>query len=68
MLNNQSNDSITLESLSDLTGFPVDMIKKELFESSEISESQEIPLQELRSAMMSFIDESMLETAKKELN
>ncbi len=67
MLNNQANDSITLDSLSALTGFPVDMIKKELFESSEISGSQEIPLKELRSAMMSFLDQTMLNSEKNEL-
>ena len=68
MLNNQSSESITLDSLSALTGFPVDMIKKELFESSEINGSEEIPLEKLRSAMMSLIDETMLDTPKKELN
>jgi hypothetical protein len=51
-----------------LTGFPVDMIKKELFKSSEINGSEEIPLEKLRSAMMSLIDETMLDSPKQELN
>jgi len=67
MLNNQSSETITLDSLSALTGFPVEMIKKELFDDTSIESTQEIPLAKLRSAMMSFIDETMLDSSDKEV-
>jgi len=52
---------IELSSLADLTGFPVEMIKKELFDSS--LDSEKISLAELRKAMVSYIDQTMLEDA-----
>ncbi len=55
----QDTDTITLESLSDLTGFPVELIKSELFEGS--LENNELKLGELRQAMMSYIDKTMLD-------
>lgn len=67
MLNNQSGETITLDSLSALTGFPVEMIKKELFEDTSIESTEEIPLAKLRSAMMSFIDQTMLDSSDKEV-
>ena len=58
------SEMVTLKSLSDLTGFPEEMIKSELFaNNSENGES--INLESLRAAMMSYIDKTMLaETAE----
>lgn len=63
MLDNQTSETITLDSLSALTGFPVEMIKKELFDNSSIKDNDEISLSDLRAAMMSFIDETMLKNS-----
>lgn len=54
-----SADIITLESLAKLTGFTTDLIKKELLLSGD--DVREISLVELRNAMLSFIDRSMVE-------
>lgn len=63
--NKESKDEIvSLKSLSDLTGFPIEMIKKELFDGSEIKEN-DMSLEELRLAMMSYIDKTMLDNSKK---
>lgn len=63
MLENKNDDQemISLESLADLTGFPVEMIRTELFKS-ELTE-EKITLDELRKAMVSYIDATMLEDA-----
>ncbi|MCT4641752.1 MAG: hypothetical protein N4A33_05590 [Bacteriovoracaceae bacterium] len=66
-MNNQSEETITLDSLSNLTGFPAELIRKELFDGTQMEDNQEIPLADLRKAMLSFIDETMLED-KKELH
>lgn len=58
----EETDAVTLQSLSDLTGFPVEMIKSELFAGVENVDS--IQLKDLRSAMMSYIDETMLVEAQ----
>ena len=64
MLENKTQDQelISLESLSNLTGFPVEMIRKELF-NSDLPE-EKVSLAELRKAMVSYIDATMLEDAK----
>lgn len=59
--NTNERELIELSSLADLTGFPVEMIKKELFDSS--LDSEKISLAELRKAMVSYIDQTMLEDA-----
>ncbi|MBC76442.1 MAG: hypothetical protein CME64_10545 [Halobacteriovoraceae bacterium] len=56
---NQDQELISLESLATLTGFPVKMIKEELF-SSEVAD-EKVSLDELRKAMVSYIDATMLE-------
>ncbi|MEX0797981.1 MAG: hypothetical protein WD025_00960 [Bacteriovoracaceae bacterium] len=64
MLENKERDQelISLESLADLTGFPVEMIRKELFKADVTDER--ISLGELRKAMVNYIDATMLEDAK----
>ncbi len=61
MLENQTQDQemVSLESLADLTGFPVKMIKEELFNSEAAQER--VSLDELRKAMVNYIDATMLE-------
>jgi hypothetical protein len=49
---------VPLESLSEMTGFPVDFIKKEL-----LLESKELSMADLRKSMMDY-----LENAHKSLN
>jgi site-specific DNA-adenine methylase len=56
----EKQEMVTLKSLSDLTGFPVKMIKEELFSESDL-QSESITLEQLRTAMMSYLDETMLD-------
>ena len=49
--------SVSLETLSKMTGFPVDLIKNELFNGSS---SDEVCLESLREAMLSYIDSTLL--------
>ncbi len=53
------NDSgkISLEVLAKMTGFPIEVIKEEIFKGQDGSE---VSLEELRSAMLSYIDSAML--------
>jgi hypothetical protein len=51
------NTKISLEALAKMTGFPVEMIKEEVFQGQS---NQEVSLEELRSAMLSYIDSTML--------
>jgi UDP-N-acetyl-D-mannosaminuronic acid transferase (WecB/TagA/CpsF family) len=59
--NTNEQELIELSSLAELTGFPLEMIKKELFNSS--LESEKVTLADLRKAMVSYIDATMLEGA-----
>ena len=67
MVNNSKEQSvleskdevIKLESLAELTGFPVELIKKELFKNEELTEG--VSLDKLRDAMTDYIDATMLE-------
>ena len=51
------NGKISIEALAKMTGFPVEMIKEEIFKGQE---GQDISLEDLRSAMLSYIDSTML--------
>jgi hypothetical protein len=57
MNGSEEKSKISLETLSKLTGFPVEMIQEEVFAGASNSE---ISLEELRSAMLSYIDSTML--------
>ena len=46
---------VSLEALSELTGFSVDMIKKEILNKSDKSDDT-LTLGELREAMMTYLD------------
>jgi hypothetical protein len=49
---------VDLAFLSDLTGFPVELINKELFEQNDAS--TKMSLEDLREAMISYLDKAML--------
>ena len=51
-------EKVPLSSLSELTGFPIEMIKSELFAGVENVDS--LQLKDLRTAMLSYIDKTML--------
>ncbi len=54
----EKDGKISLEVLAKMTGFPIEMIKEEIFQGKETQE--EVSLDELRSAMLSYIDSTML--------
>ncbi len=58
-LNGSENKTgkISLEALAKMTGFPVEMIKEEIFKGQNDSD---VSLDDLRSAMLSYIDSTML--------
>lgn len=49
-----NGDRITLSSLSALTGFPVDFIKKEL-----VVDADDVSIDELRKSVMTFLNSTM---------
>lgn len=51
------NGKVSLVALAKMTGFPVEMIKEEIFKGQN---DQEVSLEDLRSAMLSYIDSTML--------
>jgi len=52
------NGKVSLEVLAKMTGFPVELIKEEIFKGHEDGEA--ISLEELRAAMLTYIDSTML--------
>lgn len=59
----EDQEMVTLKSLSDLTGFPIKMIKDELFANSELGE-ETVSLDDLRKAMLNYLDQTMLDDNK----
>lgn len=57
MSSEMENGKVSLEVLAKMTGFPVEMIREEIFKGQGDSE---VSLEELRSAMLSYIDSAML--------
>lgn len=53
----EQNGKISLEALAKMTGFPIEIIKEEIFKGQN---DQEVSLDDLRSAMLSYIDSTML--------
>ena len=58
--NAEKNQKVNLQEFANLAGFPVDLIKKELFESSD-SACEETSLEDLRAAMVNYLNKTMLE-------
>lgn len=53
---------VSLDMLAKMTGFPVELIKEEVF-NGEVS--SQVSLEELRAAMLSYIDSTMLISTEK---
>jgi hypothetical protein len=53
-------NKISLNTLAEMTGFPAELIQQELFSSQETAENEGVSLEELRKAMLSYIDSAML--------
>jgi hypothetical protein len=56
---NEKQERISLEALASMTGFPIEMIKEEIFKGD--AATADLSLDELRTAMLSYIDSTMLE-------
>ena len=56
-LPDKNTGKISLEMLSKMTGFPVEIIKDEIFQGKG---SEEISLEDLRAAMLTYIDSTIL--------
>lgn len=50
--------TVSLEVLAKMTGFPLELITEEIFNGKNTKD--EVSLEELRSAMLNFIDSTML--------
>lgn len=59
----EKSGKVSLEVLAKMTGFPVEMIREEIFRGQ--GTDAEISLEDLRTAMLSYIDSTML--TKEEL-
>lgn len=53
---------VSLETLAKMTGFPVELIKEEIFHGED---KDQVSLEDLRSAMLSYIDTTMLISDEK---
>jgi len=53
----EKNGKISLEALAKMTGFPIEIIKEEIFNGQD---DQDVSLDDLRSAMLTYIDTTML--------
>ncbi len=53
----EKSGKVSLEMLAKMTGFPVEMIKEEIFKGES---TDQVSLEDLRSAMLSYIDSTML--------
>ena len=53
----ETNGKVSIEALAKMTGFPIEMIKEEIFKGQD---DQEISLEELRTAMLTYIDSTMM--------
>jgi hypothetical protein len=58
----ERNGKVSLEMLAKLTGFPVELIKEEIFQGEN---TDQVSLEDLRSAMLSYIDTTMLMSEEK---
>jgi hypothetical protein len=58
----EANGKVSLEVLAKMTGFPIEMIKEEIFKGDA---SDQVTLEDLRSAMLSYIDSTMLISDEK---
>jgi hypothetical protein len=59
---NLGDGKISLEVLAKMTGFPLEMIQQEIFAGEETAEG--VSLEDLRAAMLSYIDSTLLSDDK----
>lgn len=52
-------ETFTLKQFSNETGFPVDLIKRELLMEENIQDDDQLPLSLLRKKMLAFLDSTM---------
>lgn len=62
MVGSETNGKVSLEMLAKMTGFPVEIIKEEIFKGED---KDQVSLEDLRSAMLSYIDSTMLMSEEK---
>jgi hypothetical protein len=55
----EKNGKVSLDVLAKMTGFPVEMIREEIFKGHD-GDHKEVSLDDLRAAMLSYIDSTML--------
>lgn len=60
MNNTEENQSVDLRKFAEMAGFPIELVKKELFQNNEGSE-ESISLDNLRKAMISYLNKNMLQ-------
>ena len=54
------SNKISLNTLAEMTGFPAELIQHELFQNNSEVDLDGVSLDELRKAMLSYIDSAML--------
>ena len=59
---NEANKKVSLTELAAMTGFPVELIQQELFMGQQNDEG--VSLEELRAAMLNFIDATLIDDEK----
>jgi predicted HTH domain antitoxin len=60
----EKTGKVSLETLAKMTGFPIEMVKEEVFKG-RIGDNEDISLEELRAAMLAYIDSTMLMSEQK---
>lgn len=55
----EDKENICLEEFAKMAGFPLDLVKKELFENEE--QPKDLSLSELREAMLGYLSSTMME-------
>ncbi len=58
MNTNTEDQKVDLAAFAEMAGFPIELVKKELFQNEE---KNELSLNELRAAMVNYLDSTMLE-------
>jgi hypothetical protein len=57
IVDREINGKVSLEVLAKMTGFPIELIKDEVFKGES---PDQVSLEDLRSAMLSYVDSTML--------
>ena len=57
MNSDKENTQVSLAALAEMAGLPLDLVKKELFKGEEV---ETCSLDQIRSAMINYIDSEML--------